>query len=299
MTGLIGHRRKGGGAFRDRRGTRRRRGDGHPGGGTRAGAQLGQGPGGFVLIERLAVPAVQVLQERNARALVGLGQDAEGLLVQTNAAEDLQDFFDVVAVHVFHAPAKGFKPLAVGGDVVAQRGRLALPQPVDIHEGNQVVQLLHPGERGRLPHRAFGGFAVSEQHVGVVIQLIQPRGQRHAHADAQPLSERSGGHVGKRQARGGMPFEVRGVFAQLQQGLDREQSGLGPRRVEQRGGVSFGEDKAVVVMEMRMLGIIAHVPEEQCGHEIRGGQAGRGMSTAGGGGGGDRVNAQLVGDSLQ
>src|SRR5262249_39022752 len=78
-----------------------------------------------------------------------------------------------------------------------------------------------------------------------------------------------------------------------------EQSSFGPHRVKDRRGVTLGEDKTVVVMIARVLGIITHVTEEQSGHQFGSGTAGRGMAAAGGGRGSDRMDAQLVGNSLQ
>ena len=78
--------------------------------------------------------------------------------------------------------------------------------------------------------RAFGDFAVAEQDVGVVIQLVEPRGQRHADADAQALAERAGGHVHERQPRRRMAFEVAAEFAELQQIARRETNRFPPTR---------------------------------------------------------------------
>ena len=58
------------------------------------------------------------------------------------------------------------------------------------------------------PNGAFGDLAVTKQDVSVVIQFVEPRGERHAGADAQALAERAGRHVHKRQPRRGMAFEI-------------------------------------------------------------------------------------------
>ena len=48
------------------------------------------------------------------------------------------------------------------------------------------VKLVNTRKRRRFPYRAFGNFAVAEQDISVVIQLVEPRGERHAGANAQP-----------------------------------------------------------------------------------------------------------------
>ena len=188
-----------------------------PAAGLRARLKLGDGFGGFVLGKRFAVPAVLVLQERNAGAFVSFRDDGQRLVVQTHAAQHFENFLDVVAVHILDAPAERLEPFAIDADVVAERGGLALAETVRIHDGDEIVQLVNAGERGGFPDRAFGEFAVAEQDVGVVIEIVQPRGQRHADADAEALAERAGGHIHKRQPRGGMAFEVAAELAQLQQ----------------------------------------------------------------------------------
>ena len=96
--------------------------------------------------------------------------------------------------------------------------------------------------------------AVAQQHIGPVIQIIQPGAKRHADADAQALAQRTGGHIDKRQARRGVAFEVASELAQLQQFFNREQPGLSPGRVQQRGRMAFGENETVVVVVLGFLG---------------------------------------------
>ena len=147
--------------------------------------------------------------------------------------------------------------------------------------------------------RAFGEFAVAEQDVGVVIQLVETRGQRHAGPDAQALAERAGGHVHERQARRRMAFEVAAVFAELQQIVHGKQTGFRPRGVKDRRGVPFGKNETVVVVIVRIFRVVTHVPEKQRRHHVRRRQARSRMAAARGGGGVNRMNAQLVRNALQ
>ena len=120
-----------------------------------------------------------------------------------------------MAVHFLHAPAKRLEPVAVHVDVMAECGGLALAEAVGVHDGDQIIQLVHPGQRSGFPDSAFGDFTVAHEHVGVVIQLVLAGGQRHARAHPETLTKRAGGHVGKGQTRRGMAFEVVAKLAQL------------------------------------------------------------------------------------
>ncbi len=169
------------------------------------------------------MPPFLVLQEGYARAFVSLRQDRERLVVKPDPAEHLNDLLDVMAVHhVFHAPAERLEPFAINADVVPKRRGLALAQTIHVHDGDQIVQLANARQRRRLPHRALGDFAIAEQHVGAVIEMIESRGQRHADSHAQTLAQRTRRHVHERQPRRRMAFQVGADLAQLQQILCRK-----------------------------------------------------------------------------
>ena len=246
-----------------------RRGNWHADAGFRGGLKFRDGFGGFLLVQRPAVPAVLVLQKGNARAFVGFGDDAERLIVQADAAEHFQNFLDVVTVNVFDPPAKRFKTFAINADVVAERRRLALAEAVGIHQGDQIVEFVNARQRCRFPDRALGDFAVAHQDVGVVIEIVQAGGQRHADADAQALAQRAGRHVHERQARRRMTFEVAAELAEFQQFTGGEQAGFRPRGIKQRRGVALGKNKTIVVVVVGILRVVTHVAEKQRGHHVR------------------------------
>ncbi len=110
---------------------------------------------------------------------------ASGLSSRPTPLKHFDNFLDVVAVNVFHAPAERFKTVAINFDVMAERRGFALAETVRVHDGDQIIQFVNARERRGFPNGAFGDFAVAEQDVSVVIQLVQPRGERHADADAQ------------------------------------------------------------------------------------------------------------------
>ena len=95
-----------------------------------------------------------------------------------------------------------------------------------------------------------------------------------------------------------MALEVASDLAQLQQFLRRKQTGLGPGGVQQGRRVAFRQNKAVVIMILGIFRVVAHVPEEEGRDEIRRGTAGGGVTAARRRGCRNRVNAQLVGDTL-
>src|SRR5665213_4555964 len=122
------------------RGQRRRRGNRHAEAGLGAWRKFRDGLRGFFLVQRLAVPAVFVLQKGYARAFVSLGDDHQRFVVQADAAQDFHDFLDVVAVNGFYAPAEGVKAFRINADVVAERRGLALAEAVGVHDGDEIVQ---------------------------------------------------------------------------------------------------------------------------------------------------------------
>ena len=93
------------------------------------------------------------------------------------------------------SPNSGRVPLVIvlhggGGnarnaEIMTERRRLAVAQAIHIHDGDQSVQLANARQRRRLPHGALGDLAVAEQHVGAVIQMVEPRGECHAGTHAQ------------------------------------------------------------------------------------------------------------------
>ena len=89
-----------------------------------------------------------------------------------------------------------------------------------------------------------------------------------------------------------MTFEVAGERPQLQQILNGHMPDLGPRRVQQRRGVTLREDEAIVVGVLGVLGIKSHAAKKQRRHDVGGGAAGGRMPRAGFGGGVDGMDAQ-------
>ncbi len=128
----------------------------------------------------------------------------------------------------------------VGVHVVAERGRPALAERVDVDDARRGCQLVVARDVGRLPDRALGRLAVAEEHVGAVGRADAARVQRDADRRAQALAERAGRDVHERQARRGVPFEVRAELAAASAARSdrRRRPRPRPRRAAARRGPS-------------------------------------------------------------
>ena len=109
------------------------------------------------------------------------------------------------------------------------------------------------------------------------------------------MAEGTGGRVHAVDLGGGMAFEFAGKFAESHDARDGEDAGYGESGVEDGSGVALGEDEAVAVIGVGVLGIEFHGVEKYPGDQLGGGHAGGGMSGAGGGGGHHGINAEELG----
>src|ERR671922_182014 len=109
------------------------------------------------VLERLAVPAVLVLDLLRALALDRARHDHDGL------AGDLErlgvravDHLDVVAVDLDRVAAECARPVRVRVEVPAVHRLAALAEPVDVEDPDEVVELVVGRVLERLPLRALG-----------------------------------------------------------------------------------------------------------------------------------------------
>src|SRR5690349_12293290 len=116
------------------------------------------------------MPAFFVLDERDTRALKGFRQDDKRLIAEANRGKDFDDFVEVVAVNFLGPPAEGLEPIFINIQIMAKGSGLTLAEPVDIHNGDEVIQMIDPGERGCFPNASFCDLAVTEQDVGSIIE---------------------------------------------------------------------------------------------------------------------------------
>jgi len=92
-------------------------------------------------------------------------------------------------------PAEGRPAVGDRLRVVAELGGLALAERVDVDDRAEVVEPMVQRGAGRFPDRALGHLPVAEQHVGAVVGTDAARVEGDADRGADPLAERSGGHV--------------------------------------------------------------------------------------------------------
>ena len=240
------------------------------------------------------MPAFAVLDFGEAAALPGPGQDNHRLVGGQRAGlgQRLVDGRDVVPVDGKHLGAERLRPAGVRVQVPGQLGRPALAEPVDVDHRDQVAQLVVRRLVQGFPDRALGHLTVPAQHPHPVVHPVQVlAGQRDADRVGQPLAERAGSHVHPGQHRGGMALQ-RGAEPAVagHQLLIGDHPGRLEHRVQQRGGVPFGEDQMIVGRVGRLLPVVTQVPGHQHGQQVRGGHAGGRVARPGRGAAPDRVD---------
>ena len=148
-----------------------------------------------------------------------------------------------------------------------------------------------------LPDLTLLALAVADEGEDLRILAEVLGAQRHADGDGHALTERAGGSV-----HAGDLFRV-GVA--LQDGVELAEVRIlvagdkalgGEHRVVAGGGVTLGEHEAVAVGVVRVLGVNAHVIEEDAGHQLHRGQRAAGVTAAGVGGHRDDVAPHLPAD---
>ncbi len=244
------------------------------------------------------MPVLPVLDLGEAAALQGAGQDDGRLLAGQVAGlgHGLVDRGDVVAVDDEHPGAERGRAAAVGVQVPGELGGAALPEPVDVHDGDEVGELVVRGLVQGLPDGPFGHLAVAAQDPDPVRQFVQVlTGQRHADGVGQALAEGAGGHVDPGQDRGGMALEPGPEAAvaghQLLVGDDPDRL---EDRVQQGRGVPLGEDEVIVARLIRVIPVVPEVTAHQDGQQVRSGHAGCRMPGPSRCTGTDGVDAQLL-----
>ena len=141
------------------------------------------------------MPPFLILNKGNASAFESLCENDQWLIAKADSGEDFEQFIDVMTIDFFGAPAEGFEAAFVNVEVVFESGRLALAKAVDIDNGNEIVELINPGERCGFPNGAFGAFAIAEQDVGTIVEFIEPGAKSHADADTEALAKGACGDI--------------------------------------------------------------------------------------------------------
>ena len=248
------------------------------------------------VVERLAVPALLVLDRLHALALDRLGDDHGRRPVVASASRVGRSIASTSwpSISIACQP-NASRPLRVRVEIPAVHRLAALAEPVDVDDRGQVVELLVAGVLEGLPHRALGHLAVAAQHPDPVRELVEAlAGERDADADragpgrASRWRRRPTAGPGSDAPRAGCRTSER------QQLLVGDRAGRLVHRVEQRRGVALREDQVVVAGVVRVVEVVAEVLREQDRHQVGGGHRGGRMPGLRDGGRADRVDAQLL-----
>ena len=186
----------------------------------------------------------------------------------------------VAVVHHLHVPVVGLKAL---GNVlgVAQVGGAVERDQVVVIQHNQLAQAQRSGQRRSLMANAFHQIAVTAQHIGVVVHrriagvlrialmviagvVVDGSQVLLRHSDAaghrKSLTERPGSYFhARRLAVLRMPRRMRSPLPELLELLHRQVIARQVQHtVEQRGGVTIGQDKAITVRPQRIGRVVLH-----------------------------------------
>ena len=237
-------------------------------------AELDDRPLGHLRWERLAVPALPVLDLGEAAALDGPGEDDSRLVAGDVARlrHGPVDLSHVVAVDGEDAGAERRGAAAVGLQIPGQLGRAPLPEPVDVHHGDEIGQLVVRRLVEGLPDRAFGHLAVAAQDPDPERGFVEVlAGQRDPDGVGQSLAERAGRHVDPGQHRGRMTLQPGPEAAVAGHELIvRDDADSLVDRVEQRRRMALGEDQMIVGQVAWLVPVIAKMPANEDGQQVCG-----------------------------
>ena len=135
-------------------------------------------------VERLAVPAFFVLDERHTLALHGPGKDRGRSAGSARAAVRVVDLGRIVPVDDDRIDAEGARARGVRTHVPLEFGGPALTQAVHVKDRGEIGEPLVAGVVEGLPDRALRALAVTDEDPHVVRRIEHAlAGERDSHAD--------------------------------------------------------------------------------------------------------------------
>ena len=251
------------------------------------------GQGDFIVAQWSTVAVFFALLVRRTETDGGLAADQRWLVAFACGFDRGLDFFRVVTVNVTdHLPVVGFETLwrvvgkpafnfAIDGDAVV------------IVEGDQFAQAQGAGQRANFVGNAFHHAAITQEHVGVVIDNVMARtvelrahdffGQGKAHSVGQALTQRaSGGFNARRVAQLRVARGAAVQLAEVFQVVDRQViAGQVQQRVDQHRTVAVGQHEAVTVSERRIARVVLQIIAPQYFGDIRHTHRGTWMTAVG------------------
>jgi len=251
------------------------------------------GQGDFRVTQWGAVAVFFTLLVRRTETDGGLAADQGRLRALASGVDGSLDLFRIVAVDIAdHLPVVGFETLrgvvgepafdfAVDGDAVV------------IVEGDQLAQAQRAGQRSDFVGNAFHHAAITQEHVGVVIDDVVARtvelraqdffSQCETYGVGQALAQGTGGGL---DAWGVAELRVtRSAAMQLAEALEVIDgdvvAGQVQQRVDQHRAVAVGQHEAVTVGEGRVARVVFQVITPKYLGDIRHAHRGTGMAAVG------------------
>src|SRR5450830_722513 len=251
------------------------------------------GQGDFRVTQWGAVAVFLALLVRRTEADGGLAADQGRTVAFARGLDGGLDLFRIMTVDIAdHLPVVGLETL---GRIV---GEPAFDFAVDgdavvVIEGDQLAQVQGTGQGSDFVGNAFHHAAITEEHIGVVVDdvvagTVELRRQDffrqgEAHGVGQALAERTGGGF---HARGVAVFRVTWSAAvqltEVLQVVDRQVvAGQVQQRVDQHRAMAVGQHEAVTVGERRVARVVLQVITPQYFGNIRHTHGGTGMAAVG------------------
>ena len=164
---------------------------------------------------------------------------------------------------------------------------------VAVEDGHHVRQLVVHDEVDGLPDLSFTGLAVTDDAVDPLVETVVPGGEAQSGGDGQSHAEGTGRRIEEGEALDGvrMPVDVRVDVAQGLRVLDGHRAHvaflaemdaeIGAGGVDDRDGVSLGEDESIGGRVPRVVGHPAHGVVHEDGRDVTEAHRRSGMSRTG------------------
>ena len=222
------------------------------------------------ICQRLAVPALLILEPGNALALDRLRRDhSRPPITLERLRERGVDRGDVVSVDCDRTAAERACPLQVMVDPPPVHRLSALAEPVDIDDHDEVVESVVGCVLECLPDRALRHLAVSAQDPDAIGRFFQSlAGERDTDANGKAEAERTGCDVDPGEQRRRMPLQPAAERTEAEQLLFRDRPRCQVQRVQQGRSVALGEDHVVVQAILGLIEVVAEVLREEDSHQV-------------------------------